>query len=87
MHADEELKERVHTFQVDLTNKRAVYDVAKEVAKDIGTIVRNSNIALMFGHQKRGSNWRINRTCSSTTLEWSVVSPYWKRQTKKYSAR
>jgi hypothetical protein len=30
----------VYTYLVDLTNRRAIYDVAKEVLKEVGTLVR-----------------------------------------------
>lgn len=34
------MKDRIHTYLVDLTNKRAIYDVAKEVHNDLGRVVR-----------------------------------------------
>jgi hypothetical protein len=41
--AEEELKERVHTYLVDLTNRRSIYEVAKEVMKDVGPPVHSTH--------------------------------------------
>lgn len=41
MDAEKELKDtRVHTYLVDLANRRAVYGVAKQVLKDVANVVR-----------------------------------------------